>query len=350
VIRFHRSLPPVALLALIVTVGCGSTKQMTSTSASASVPASPSAGGNTTSPSTPSTTTPAPGTGTSATPPAPVTPPAPFPGVPKSSHVFLLIEENQSFSTVYNNQMPYLSSLARMYAYAANYTSTTAGSMLDYLMLSSGSDETQNGCGGWGCPNQLSHPLTDDNIFREVTKAGLTWKVYAESLPQAGYLLDGPYPYVNRHNAAVWYSDIVNSTEMQQNIVPFTELAKDIANNTLPNYAIIIPNVLHDAHDGSPKQADDWLASSVKPLLSSPVFGPGGDALMLITFDECGSATNSGCGAHILTTVIGPKVRQKFVSNVAYNHLDALHTIMDALGIPVYPGGSGKAKSMVDFF
>jgi acid phosphatase len=270
--------------------------------------------------------------------------------LPKSSHVFLLIEENQSFATVYNNQMPYLSSLSRTHAYAANYTSTTAGSMLDYLMVSSGNDQTKDGCGGWGCPNQLSKPLTDDNIFREVTKAGLTWKVYAESLPQTGYLLDGPFPYLNRHNAAVWYSDIVNSTEMQQNIVPFTELAKDIAANTLPNYAIIIPNALHDAHDGTPKQADDWLVSNVKPLLSSPVFGASGDALMLITFDECGSATNSGCGAHVLTTVIGPKVRPKFVSNVAYNHLDALHTIMDALGIPVYPGASAKAKSMADFF
>jgi hypothetical protein len=50
------------------------------------------------------------------------------------------------------------------------------------------------------------------------------------------------------------------------------------------------------------------------------------------------------------TTVIGPKVRKGFVSSVAYNHLDALHTLMDALGIPVYPGDSIKAKSMVDFF
>jgi hypothetical protein len=113
---------------------------------------------------------------------------------------------------------------------------------------------------------------------------------------------------------------------------------------------LIIPNALHDAHDGTPKQADDWLVSNVKPLLSSPVFGASGDALMLITFDECGSATNSGCGAHVLTTVIGPKVRPKSVSNVAYNHLDALHTIMDALGILVYPGASAKAKSMADFF
>lgn len=325
-IKLNQALP-FAALSLFVLAGCGgntnSSQPTTSNSQSFSA-------------TTPATAT---GSGSASS----------VSGIPRASHVALIIEENQSFTTVFNNQMPYLSSLATTYAYAAKYTSTNGGSMLNYLMLSSGDDQTKDGCEGWGCPNQMTKPLTDDNIFRELSKAGLTWKVYAESLPQTGYLLDGPLPYANRHNPAVWYSDIVNSKAMQQNIVPFTELAKDIANNTLPNYILIVPNLNHDAHDGSPKQADDWLASNVKPLLNSAAF-TNGNGLMFITFDECGGGTNDGCGAHVMTAVIGPKVKRGYVSQTPYSHPDTLRTIMDALGVRVYPGKSAKAKDMVDFF
>jgi acid phosphatase len=271
--------------------------------------------------------------------------------IPRSSHVFLVIEENQSFTTIYdNNTMPFLNSLAKFYAYSTNYTSNAGGSMLDYLWLSSGSTESAFGCEGWGCPNQMTKPITDDNIFREITKAGLTWKVYAESLPSAGYLADGPVPYANRHNPAVWYSDVVNSPEMQKNVVPFSQFATDVANGTLPNYSVIIPNLDNDAHDGTPQQADSFLWGQVQPVFNLPMFKAEGDALMFITFDECGGGTNEGCAGHIMTTLVGPKVRKGFVSQQPYSHSNALRTIMDALGVRVYPGASAQAAPMADFF
>ena len=54
--------------------------------------------------------------------------------------------------------MPFLNSLAKYYAYAANYTSNSGGSMLDYLWLASGSNESAFGCEGWGCPNPRTSP------------------------------------------------------------------------------------------------------------------------------------------------------------------------------------------------
>jgi phosphatidylinositol-3-phosphatase len=327
------------------------------TSGSAATPFATGTSSGTTPPSTgtgtPTTPTPTPAptpAPTPVNPPTPTTPPTAINGIPHSGHVFLLIEENHGFTTVFANEMPYLTSLAKKYAYAASYSSNDGGSMLDYLDLSSGSNEAAFGCQGWGCPNQMSQPITDDNIFRELTKAGLTWKVYAESLPQAGYLLDGPAPYVSRHNPAVWYSDVVNSTEMQKNVVPFSQFATDMAAGTLPNYSIVIPNLDHDAHDGTPAAADTWLQSNIGPLLKTSLFASGGDALMFVTFDECGSGTNQGCGSQVLTTVIGPKVTPQFVSTKAYTHFSTLRTIMDALGVQVYPGGSATANDMSDFF
>ena len=187
------------------------------------------------------------------------------------------------FTEVYPNGMPWLVAQGNANAYATNYHADEAGSALDYYWLSSGSGEaswegSSADCEGWGCYNSI----TSDNIFRELTKAGMTWKVYAESIPSVGWMGGDAGSYVDRHNPAVWYSDLATfSTSlptpadpkptrtvlpyttaqlaMQQNVVPFTQLAIDMANNQMPNYALIIPDVTHDAHDGTVLQADQWL-------------------------------------------------------------------------------------------
>jgi len=92
--------------------------------------------------------------------PTPRTANAPSKG--PAAHVILIVEENQSFSTVYHNQMPWLSTLGDKYGIATNYFSDEKGSLLDYLWLSSGSAEVHFGCGA----NQCKHTVTDTNIFR----------------------------------------------------------------------------------------------------------------------------------------------------------------------------------------
>src|ERR1051326_98727 len=102
-------------------------------------------------------------------------------GIPPSSHVVLVIEENHSYSQVLSS-MPWLVSMGKTYGHALNYHADTPGSLLDYLWLSSGSGEKQFGCGGSGC----TKAITSNNIFAELDKAGLSWKIYAQSLPYAG--------------------------------------------------------------------------------------------------------------------------------------------------------------------
>jgi hypothetical protein len=87
-----------------------------------------------------------------------------------AAHVILVVEENQSFSTVYHNQMPWLSAIGDKYGIAMNYVSDEKGSLLDYLWLSSGSGELPFGCGA----NQCKHTITDNNLFRELNRAGMS--------------------------------------------------------------------------------------------------------------------------------------------------------------------------------
>ena len=300
--------------------------------------------------------------------------------VPVSQHVVLVIDENHSYSDVIAN-MPWLVGQGDANGYATNYKSDSGGSLLDYLWLASGSCESAANCtlppgthdfncNGNDCyyPNTTqTDPITDDNIFRELNNPGITWKVYAQSYAAAGGTPTTPdnnngTSYYRRHNGATWYSDILSNVDgSASKIVDLSQLTTDLNNGALPRFMIIVPDGNHDAHDcpvGMPTctgaqqlaAADQFLSSTVGPILGTSDFQAGGTGLLLVTFDECGGGTNGGCGASVYTALIGPKVIPHTVSSVLYHHENSLRTILDALGIKNYPGASATAADMSDFF
>ena len=238
--------------------------------------------------------------------------------------------------------MPWLSALGDKYGIATNYFSDEKGSLLDYLWLSSGSSEASFGCDG----NQCTHTITDGNIFRELNKAGMSWNVYADSLPSSGFMGMFAGNYAKRHNPAVWYSDVVDSAEQQQNIVPFTQFPVDLAVGNLPDYSIIVPNLKDDAHNGTPAMADQWLKTNIGPLLDSQYFQAGQNSVMFITFDN-GYNDEQG---QVFTAVVGQSVIPGVKVNTPFRHENTLRTIMQLLGLKNYPGASATAAPMNEFF
>ncbi len=279
--------------------------------------------------------------------------------VPHSSHVVLVIDENTSYGTTLA-QMPWLVGQGAANGHTSNFTSNTPGSAMDYFWLASGSCHSSVNCtlptgthdficDGNGCQN----PITDDNIFREMNNRGISWKVYAQSYAAAGGTVTTPDDFTNgthyyrRHNGATWYSDILsNVANSQARIVDFSQYATDLANNALPQFTIIAPNGLNDGHDTGAGPADAFLKANLTSLLAQPYFQPGGDGLLIITFDN-GDADLAGL---VYTALIGPNVIPHKVSNVAYKHENTLRTILDALAIPVHFGATANAAPMADLF
>jgi acid phosphatase len=259
-----------------------------------------------------------------------------------AKHVVLVIEENRSYSSVYPTGMPWLSQLGNSYGIATNYYSDESGSLLDYLWLSSGSGEHVYGCTGGGC----SQVIKSDNIFRELNKAGHSWKVYAESLPYAGFMGSNYGNYVKRHNPAAWYSDVVKSSTQQKKMVPFGQFAKDLTAHALPAYSIIVPNLIHDAHSGSMATADQWLQQNLAGLLKSSYFSSGGSGVLFVTFDNA----NGDAQGQVFTTVIGPSIFRKTKVSTHFRHENTLRTMMELLGLNVFPGASASASPMGEFY
>ena len=98
---------------------------------------------------------------------------------PSFSHVVWLVEENHSYSEeIGSSAMPNFNSLAAQFGLATQYFAVAHPSIPNYLMLTTGLTESFDDC--------FSGTISDDNVVRELVKAGKTWKCYAESIPAPG--------------------------------------------------------------------------------------------------------------------------------------------------------------------
>jgi acid phosphatase len=275
--------------------------------------------------------------------------------VPRSTHVWIITEENHSYEDVVgNSQMPYYNQLVNQYGLATQFYANQHSSLPALMWLVAGAPvETNN--------NTVSCHHGNDNIIRELLKHGYTWRSYQENLPYAGY--QGLYggtnnTYYRRHNPLIDFSDVCPGTGQDKRSFPYSQMATDFALGRMANYAYITPNVTEDAHSGGLPAADQWLQANVPAILARPEFNSGGDGILFIVWDEgtlytdnrCSATVTQGCGGRTATLVIGPQVKQGYKSTVTYHNENVLKTTCVAMGLSTCPGAAQNAAPMADFF
>jgi phosphatidylinositol-3-phosphatase len=286
-------------------------------------------------------------------------------GTVKIDHVFLVLEENHNFADAFNsNAMPYLTSLAKNYAYAESYYSDTHPSIGNYFMLTTGQMLTND--------DAYSSTVTVDNLVRHLNAAGLPWREYSESIPSLGYTGgDDSYgDYAEHHNPLSYLSDVRNASAAtrQNELVSIGssntgivgQLHADIVNHTLPAFGLIVPNKDDDAHDcpesGSCSApytplhtADLWLYKYVDQLFQCPDFnGTTGSGVLIVVFDESENDNSYG-GGRVLWVAAGPKVKRGYRSTNVYQHGSTLRFVMESLCLSNFPGAAASAASMQEF-
>jgi hypothetical protein len=266
---------------------------------------------------------------------------------PAFGHVFVVVEENADYARALNgDSMPYLDSLAHQYGTATQYYADSHPSIGNYFMLTVGDTVTRD--------DHYAMTVGEDNVVRELLKAHKTWRSYAEDLPQIGYTGPDHGLYARKHNTIALLSDVRDDSTQSQNVVPFTTFASDLANDRLPNYAFIVPNLCDDAHDEhrdpncSLRAADAWLRTQMGPLIASPTFQH--DGLLIITFDEADKDDARFGGGQIPWIVVSPRVKRGYRSTTRYQHESTLRLSLEALGVTGFPNQAATAPTMAEFF
>jgi hypothetical protein len=180
-----------------------------------------------------------------------------------------------------------------------------------------------------------------------LTASGKSWKCYAESLPSIGYTAGDLLPYSKHHNPFAYLSDVVG-TSQADNIVPFSQFAGDLAASQLADFSYVVPNLNHDAHDGTLAQADAWLKANIDPLISSALFQK--DGLLVIVFDESTISDTAHGGGHIPAIIVSPSAKKQYQSKTLFQHESTLRLMLTSLGINTYPGAAATAPDMKEFF
>ena len=271
----------------------------------------------------------------------------PPPQVPLSHPVVLVMEENQSYSTVVGATAvwPNLNALIARGALATNYDADAHPSIGNYFMLTTGQLLTTD--------DNSTQVFNVDNIARRMLPSGVSFRVYAEGITQ-GYTGGNTGLYVIRHNPFAMLSDVAGDPQVAHQVLwPFSQFAADLANNALPDFSFIVPDIDDDAHDGTPQQADAWLQTNVvAPLAVNSAFQAGGDGLLVVDFDEAADTDTTHGGGHVSPVFWGPHVKAGYTqtSSTLYQHESLLRTLMEALNLPNPPGAAATAPSMTEFF
>lgn len=314
----------------------------------------------------------------------------------KVRHVFILVLENESYSSSFgpHSPAPYLArTLVHGGELLPNYYGVGHASLDNYVAMVSGqgpNPDTQGDCpyyvdvvpgtttvngqsSGTGCV----YPAAVQTIATQLTAAHLTWRGYMQSMhgpcahpPQGGQ----PPPdtpksqYAPRHDPFVFFHAITdNHTYCDSHVVNMRALPRALRRlSRTPNLSFITPNVCNDGHDspcadgrpGGLRTANVFLRRWVPRILHSPAYRRNG--LLVILFDEASSSDASACcgehdvnspaagivgpgGGRVGAILLSPFLKAGSVDRQPYNHYSLLRTVEDIFGLAHlgYAGQSG---------
>jgi acid phosphatase len=249
--------------------------------------------------------------------------------------VLVVIEENHSYAQM-KSGMPFLASLSDKYGYATHWTALAHPSLPDYLGIAGGSTF---GIRDDGPPAAHTSDVgSATSVFDEAIAVGKSAGTYAESMPDNCHASASPGPsvgtstYAVRHNPWAYFSrGRANCLVHDRGLTPF---AGDAASNALPDVGFLIPDLVHDAHDGSLSSADSWLEQQLTPVLRSTDFTTG-KLVVVVTADE----DDKHSGNVVLTSVLTPRISHKVV-RTPLTHYSLTRFIAQVLGVAPLRNGA----------
>jgi hypothetical protein len=281
--------------------------------------------------------------------------------------VFIILMENHNWTgssastNIANNPAaPYINyTLIPQASYARDYNNPPGihPSLPNYLWLEAGDT-----LGVWDDGSPYQHPQsTTNHLTTLLQKAGISWRAYEENItgsdcpinPEGALDANGGQLYQPRHDPFVYFDDVTNSLNPKSancisHIRPFTQLANDLANNTVARYNFITPNLCDDMHDTCGGNAithgDTWLKEHVPAILSSTAYRSGG--ALFIVWDE--AQTGDGPIPMIL---LSPFAKGNHYSNtIYYTHSSMLRTMQEIFSVYPYIRYASGAKDLRDLF
>jgi hypothetical protein len=208
--------------------------------------------------------------------------------------------ENRTWSSVGGTQfqgMPYLNSLAKQCSTFADYTepNTSQNSASQYVGQAAGS--TANSVLN-DCSPSATCQSTQDNIFRQVRRAGLVPRSYVEGAT-SGCSASGN---AAKHISALYFFGTYTDAGVTHNDHDFctseVRPSSEFNPNALPDFSFVTPTLCNDGHDCPNSTVDTWASTNVQAVLNSAAY-KAGQVTVFIWYDEDHPVPNMQIGLHV---------------------------------------------------
>lgn len=327
---------------------------------------------------------------------------ADFEGVPRYDHVLVIVEENKDYDQILDPLIaPHIAGLAATYGNATRFYGEVHPSEANYVALLGGDTfgihdddayycepkDARPYCDGAAQPGYVGHTVRARHLGDQLEAAGLTWKGYYESIPEAGsptvVAADpsfGPEGrktalYASKHSGFMNFAGVQADPHKADRIVGFDQLDRDLAHDDLPNFALLVPNQCNEMHGlsgpGVPSdcqgenkagliaRGDAYVGELVHRIQATSAWKGAGNVAIVITFDEGSNKTREGCcsvtpdapsnfgGGHIPTVVITNHGPRGLRDETPYNHYALLRTLEDAFRLPEHLGRAADSANGV---
>jgi hypothetical protein len=201
--------------------------------------------------------------------------------------------------------------------------------------------------GAWGCDapkNALAETMTTTgkigfiypcfsfpNLAHEMQEAGVTWKFYAPSKSESGYVwstLDA-------------FSDIRNSELWKTNVVSYSQFTKDALKGNLPEVSwLVTTNGASEHPSASSCAGENWSVEQINAIMKGPDWN---STAIFLVWDDFGGfydhvpppvVDTYGLGIRVPMLVISPYVVSGTIAHTQYELSSILKFIEDNWGLP----------------
>ena len=244
------------------------------------------------------------------------------------SHVVLVVEENHELGQIIGSrQAPFLNRLATEGTLLTRYYAIGHPSLPNYIALVAGDPLGIHD----DCRSCQRHGRT---LVDQLQAAAISWKAYYQGLPAPCSAAARAGAYVKKVDPFLHLDSVRSSPLRCRRVVPLTQLNADLGGGRLPRFAMVTPDLRHDMHSGSIRQADTFLHRLDRQLLAASPRRSG--ILLIVTFDE--GSSDHGLhgrrgGGHVATIVVGPGVPAGAQDPAPYDHYALLRSLERRFGL-----------------
>jgi phospholipase C len=255
-------------------------------------------------------------------------------GSSRYDHVVWVWMENKDPAAISTTTAPFLTSIGAACATATDFVDHGLHpSLPNYIAATTGDPQ---GVRDDGPPS--AHPLTADNIFRQVRATGRRAISYEESM-SGTCALTATRRYAVKHNPAAYFVGGDDRAACNRDDVPFDQLATDLAADDLPAFAFVTPDICNDMHSCPVATGDRWLQQTITAIVNSTAYTQD-RTIILITFDE-----SEGAGT-MPFVAIAPGIHPGTRATEQLDHDAVLAFTEDALAISTHLGHAADAADL----